>query len=209
MIFSIARIYDPLGWISLIVTMAKILLQDLWRCKIGWDASLPPALHTKWQSFTMHLSTIVNIRIPGWVGTSMVDRIKLHGFADVSQTAYVGAIYIICANPRGPPKSKLLIAKTRVAPVKTQTIPRLELGAAAMMVKLLHRVLEEFGVRVSAKYAWSDSRLTLVWLNHEHSRWAGPSSSLIESHRCKENFLASHGSTSILRIILQTWRHEE
>ena len=134
----IAKIFDPLGWASPVVISAKILLQEMWRSKVDWDDQLPAALQHRWQIFMNHLPRLTEIRIPRWVNTLSTDSISLHGFANASQAAYAAVIYLVPTDLTAALKPRLLIAKTRVAPDKTQTVPRLELCAAVLLSKLLH-----------------------------------------------------------------------
>jgi hypothetical protein len=39
---KIARLFDPLGWLSPVTISAKVLMQDLCILKCDWDVSLPP-----------------------------------------------------------------------------------------------------------------------------------------------------------------------
>ena len=115
---------------------------------------------------------LVNIRIPRWVSTFSEERVYLHGFADASQAAYAAVVYLIPPENTTSPEPRLLVAKTRVAPVKTQTVPRLELCGAVLLSKLLNRVMREYGNRVAKIFAWSDSSVTLTWLRADLSlRW--------------------------------------
>ncbi|GFR24569.1 DUF1758 domain-containing protein [Trichonephila clavata] len=48
---STARIFDPLGFISAVVTKAKLVMQELCRLKLDWNDSLPIHLETQWKRF--------------------------------------------------------------------------------------------------------------------------------------------------------------
>ena len=84
----IARFFDPLGWISPIIIVTKILLQDIWRNKLGWDEQLTPPLNVRWLDFISGIPTISEIRIPRWLGVTSSSLLDLHGFADASKGAY-------------------------------------------------------------------------------------------------------------------------
>ncbi|XP_015191151.1 PREDICTED: uncharacterized protein LOC107074303 [Polistes dominula] len=65
----------------------------------------------------------------------------------------------------------LLCSKTKVAPIKRLTIPRLELSAAVMLTKLVHHVLQKFEVNKLSVHLWTDSAITHIWINAHPSRW--------------------------------------
>ena len=113
-----------------------------------------------------------NIRIPHGVST-FAAKVCLYGFIDVSQAVYATVVYLLPPESTTASEPRLLVAKTRVAPVKTQTVPRLELCTALLLSKLLNRVMRKYGNRVTKVFAWSDSSVTLTWLCADPSlRWA-------------------------------------
>ena len=63
---------------------------------------------------------------------------QLHGFSDASESAYAGAVYLQMVDTDGTAHVSLVMAKTRVAPLKQLTIPRLELCGANLLAGLLH-----------------------------------------------------------------------
>ena len=165
---AIARLFDPNGWLSPVIIIAKHLMQDIWKTKLSWDDSLPQGLASRWRTFVADVIHLTNIRIPRWLGTLPGETIIIHGFADDSQMAYAAAVYIVLP---GRATSHLLLSKARVAPLKTITVSRLELCAAVLLSHLLHRVFEEFEDHQPRTYAWSDSLVVLAWLASDPSQW--------------------------------------
>ncbi|XP_077258528.1 uncharacterized protein LOC143895349 [Temnothorax americanus] len=80
----IAQIYDPLGLINPVVVRAKIMLQRLWQCKVGWDESLPEDLHTAWLSYYRQLKMLEEVRVPRRIVLTAPIRIEVHSFCDAS-----------------------------------------------------------------------------------------------------------------------------
>lgn len=112
---------------------AKLILQDAWQNDIGWDESLPQDLHERWLNFRQQLPHLHELRIPRRVKFSAsMHHVQLHGFCDASQQAYGACIYISTDSDSEQPKIGLLCSKSRVAPIKAVTLPRLELCAAVI-----------------------------------------------------------------------------
>ena len=63
---KIARLFDPLGWLSPVIIRAKILLQEMWQCKLDWDDRLSSPLLEQWQEFVDLLPSVELIRLPRW-----------------------------------------------------------------------------------------------------------------------------------------------
>ncbi|XP_071581338.1 uncharacterized protein [Temnothorax nylanderi] len=134
----IAKLYDPLGWASPIVIAAKMLMQELWLRKIDWDAPIPDDLLHQWINYVSDLPNISKIRIPRWTGMRQ-DKIdvELHGFADASTRAYAAVVFLRIVHSPSNIQVILLAAKTKVAPLKTVSVPRLELNAVVLLIRLI------------------------------------------------------------------------
>ncbi|GBO33493.1 hypothetical protein AVEN_208733-1, partial [Araneus ventricosus] len=89
-----ARIFDPLGLISPVVTKAKLVMQELRRLKLDWNDSLPIQLESRWKRFVTFLTTINTLNIPRYIFLDYALKIEQHGFADASEKAYGAAIYV-------------------------------------------------------------------------------------------------------------------
>ena len=140
LVLNIAKTFDILGWFSPCIIKAKILLQWVWESKIGWDDLLPQALHQSWLQWRSELHLLAERNIPRCYYPKQTDiaSIKLHGFCDTSEDAYAGVIYLRVLDRCGNVHISLVISKTKVAPIKRLTIPRLELCGAKLLAQLLH-----------------------------------------------------------------------
>ncbi|GFX23515.1 integrase_H2C2 domain-containing protein [Trichonephila clavipes] len=163
-ISTIARIFDPLGLIGPVITRAKILLQSLWQLKLDWNDPLPSNLVSYWKSFIDALESINYLDIPRYCLQDKSIRTELHGFSDSSEKAYGAALYLRCINTSAEISVRLLCSKSKVAPLKSITIPRLELCGAVLLSKLLKRTLDAFKVNISQIYLWTDSSIVLAWI---------------------------------------------
>ncbi|GFX75907.1 integrase catalytic domain-containing protein [Trichonephila clavipes] len=164
---EIARLYDPLGLIRPIVTKAKIFLQELWKIKLDWSEQLPPDAMEEWMNFYQKLWKVNNFKIPRCILLPATIRIEIHGFADASERAYAAVVYIKCFNESGQSQTRLLCSKSRVAPLKTLTIPRLELSAALLLSRLVKKVVPILQLPIHKSWMWTDSTIALAWIKTE------------------------------------------
>ncbi|XP_067217199.1 uncharacterized protein [Linepithema humile] len=159
-----AQIFDPLGLLSPCIIPAKILLQELWLHKLSWDESLPLDLHNKWSAFRQQSQCLNQVQIDRNVICKGYSETQLHGFADASIKAYGACIYIRSQDSRGNIHTALLCAKSKVAPLKQQTIPRLELCAALTLARLVAKVVQSLEITFNRIICWSDSSIVLNWI---------------------------------------------
>ncbi|XP_072403181.1 uncharacterized protein [Diabrotica undecimpunctata] len=160
----IAQIYDPLGLLSACTITAKIIMQILWQEKQGWDESVPQIIFTQWQHFKEKLLRLNNIEIPRYVKLKDSISCELHGFSDASNKAYGAAIYVKSVDSDGHVLVRLLCAKSKVAPLKVISIPRLELCGALLLARFFERVIKSSDINFDKVFHWSDSTITLAWI---------------------------------------------
>ncbi|CAB0004838.1 unnamed protein product [Nesidiocoris tenuis] len=92
---------------------------------------------------------------------------ELHGFSDASESAYGACVYTKSVDEDGHTHVYLLTSKSRVAPMKTISLPRLELCAAVLLIRLMSSVLKSLRVSPSAVHYWTDSQIVLTWISGE------------------------------------------
>ena len=119
---------------------AKLLLQDLWCQKIDWDTPLETETRAEWLHFRETLCNLPKIQVPRYLGVAEGDQWILHGFSDASQRAYAAAVYLALPGRH----SLLIMAKSKVAPAKTISLPKLELCGAVMLVRLIKHLKDQF-----------------------------------------------------------------
>ncbi|XP_070527375.1 uncharacterized protein [Cardiocondyla obscurior] len=160
----IARLYDPLGWATPVIIAAKILMQSLWRLQLDWDSPLPPHFVERWHPVYTSFQFLNSVHIPRWTSFGPSSSLELHGFADASTLAYAAAVYARVTLADGETRVILLAGKSKVAPIKPLTVPRLELLAALLLSRLMSFVKSALNLSGVSCFCWSDSTITLSWL---------------------------------------------
>lgn len=156
-----SRVFDPHGLVAPIMVVPKLILQSLHREKVAWDGPIPDFQLKKWLRWFEELPAIENIRLHRHIDIGSV--VAVHGYSDASQVAYGAVVYLEC-EIAGVRKNHLVAAKSRVAPLKTISIPRLELLAAGLMVRLTEVVQTTLELKDLPVYQWTDSMVVLYWL---------------------------------------------
>jgi hypothetical protein len=102
-------------------------LQQLWLQNLERDDQLPSELLKEWIDMYLRLSQVNEITVDRLVlAMGQLTEIQLHGFCDSSEKAYGACLYLRSVNQQGEVTTKLLCSKSKVAPVKKITLPRLE-----------------------------------------------------------------------------------
>ena len=163
---DVAKVFDALGFFSPVIVKMKILLQRLWETKLDWDDPVPEDLLLVWSQWRKELPSLSEIHIPRCYSPSQfyVSSLQLHGYSDALEEAYVGVVYLRLEDPTGNVHTSLVTSKTRVAPIKRLSIPRLELCGAQLLTKLICHVKGILNVPTSSVFAWTDSTIVLSWL---------------------------------------------
>nr|XP_049461754.1 uncharacterized protein LOC125906540 isoform X2 [Anopheles coluzzii] len=171
LVSRIAKLYDPIGMLQPVIIRAKIMMQNLWRDGIEWDEEVSPCVIKEWNEFTAQLPLLRQLQIPRMVLPSETKNASIYGFCDASAKAYGCAIYVRYLNVKGKWKSHLLCSKSRVAPLKELTLPRLELQAALLLAEVYEKIKDVFDTRITQTKWWTDSQVVLSWVRSNNMKW--------------------------------------
>ncbi|XP_062703569.1 uncharacterized protein LOC134286024 [Aedes albopictus] len=172
----IATLFDPLGLLGAVITTAKVFMQQLWTIRdenghpLDWDQSVPPTVGEAWRNFHEQLPILNQPKIERCVIIPEAVAIEIHCFSDASEKAYGACLYVRSMNAVGKVKVQLLSSKSKIAPLKCQTIPRLELCGAVLGVELFQKVHESIKIAASC-YFWTDSTCVLRWIQAPPTTW--------------------------------------
>ncbi|XP_053692417.1 uncharacterized protein LOC128740870 [Sabethes cyaneus] len=171
MLKLVMSLFDPLGFITFFLIHGRILIQDAWAAGLGWDTPVNERLLGKWTLWLNKFSALNTLRIPRSYFTHKVDEPKqLHVFVDASKEAYACVAYIRAMGPNGI-EVAMVAAKSKVAPIKVLSVPRLELKAAVLGTRLASSVESSHSFRFDRKYFWSDSKTVLACINSDHRKY--------------------------------------
>ncbi|XP_011859184.1 PREDICTED: uncharacterized protein LOC105556702 [Vollenhovia emeryi] len=161
---EIAKIYDPIGLLGPVVLYAKRLIQEVWKSKVQWDESIPQSTYTEWTEFVRQLEALNQVTFDRKITVEKHHNIQLHGFCDASNTGYGACLYLRSVGDNKKVISRLVCAKSRVAPLKTVTIPRLELCGALLLARLYSETVRTLNFSLNRTIFWCDSTIVLHWL---------------------------------------------
>ena len=186
-----SKSFDVLGWLAPFIINMKVLFQSLWKKGIGWDEPLEGSLKEKHREWRQQLSGVTLPRCYFSEGT--VTSLQLHGFADASTIACAAVVYLRATYQDGTVTSRLVVAKTKVAPLKAVSIPRLELCAAVMVAELLSTTQHSLNLPDVDLWAWSDNTAALAWLR--------------ETAITHKTYVANRVATAARNVSPSAWLH--
>ncbi len=167
----LASQYDPLGYILPYTTQDKILVQALWISKKGWDECIGEEMLDKWRKWMNELQYLSMVTMPRCYfpicPEPEKDKIELHVFCDASERAYGSVAYLRLQDEEGRIHTSFVMARSRVAPKKQLSIPRLELCGALTGAQLAKLLSTELTLPIYNTILWTDSTTVLTWIKSE------------------------------------------
>ncbi|UYV71446.1 hypothetical protein LAZ67_8003250 [Cordylochernes scorpioides] len=164
----LAQIYDPIGFLNPILIKPKILLQKAWTLKLAWDDELDRHYKDELSLWFDDLQQHKGMAIPRNFNPLMVPQKEwqIHTFVDASSEAYAAVVFL---RTRVGDKVEvhMMAAKSRVAPLKRPTIPRLELLACVVGARLNKMIFEALELKDIKNVFWSDATTALAWIKRD------------------------------------------
>ena len=165
---KIARLFDPIGFAGAFLVRAKMGIQRLWQLGVDWDDGIPPDEEAKWQGLFSEMEQLDGVEFPRCLKPEgATGKPTLCIFSDASDSAFGACAYLRWALKDGTFTSRFVAAKSRVAPLKKLTIPRLELQAAVTATRLYAAIKKELGIHLEETIFMTDSLITMGWIRSE------------------------------------------
>lgn len=170
MLRVVMSVFDVQGFLAPLTIKSRILLQDTWRSGIAWDEHVKDKEFTKWRKWLESFEKVKALRIPRWylnagsvaVPNAIIER-ELHMFCDASPQAYAAVAYWRLTTSSGV-TTAFIASKSRVAPLRPVSVPRLELQGAVLACRLAATIEQEHTMKPDRKYFWTDSSTVLLWI---------------------------------------------
>lgn len=170
----VMSVYDPLGVVAPFLLPLKSTMQHLTKLGLGWDSEISSADKAACEKLLKALPNLNDIAIPRrFISAdfrSVLYSAQLHVFADASVTGIGVACYLRMCFDNEYFAVSFLLGKSRVAPVKMMTIPRLELCAALVAARLAKFLEREIDLNIEKTVLWSDSTVVLSYLRDTSKR---------------------------------------
>ncbi|XP_006817264.1 uncharacterized protein LOC102809835 [Saccoglossus kowalevskii] len=171
---TVSSIFDPLGLVSPVLLMGKRILQRLTKDGMDWDDPVPEDTRSQWERWRHELSLLACLKVPRcYKGDDIVElsTVEMHHFSDASLLGYGQCSYLRLQDNQGNVSCSLVMAKSRVVPVKPITIPRLELTAAVTSVLVSEFLNKELKYDGISHFFWSDSKVVLGYIANKSTRF--------------------------------------
>ena len=167
----LSSVYDPLGLASPFVLRARRIIQNLCRTKIGWDEPIPEMEREQWDQWVSGLQDMDKICVPRCLQPFPNVHKELQHFVDASEVTYGVVSYLRVVTTDGRVNCTLVMAKSRLAPIKKLTVPRLELQAATLAARQNTLLRKELGLDLRPSTFWTDSTIVLQYINNVEARY--------------------------------------
>ena len=152
---TVMSVYHPLGFFFWL----DVLMQEWWRRQSYWDDTIPDDLQVIWKQWQQELISIDRVQIPRHLFLGMVTQdVSIHAFCDASQRSFAAMVYYRWQISEHEFQVQLVHSKAKVAPVKTLSIPRLELQAAVLVVRLVEATKRSSRKNIKSVHCWTDSQ---------------------------------------------------
>ena len=158
---SLAKIFDPLGFVLPVTVTGKVLMRNLWLRKFDWDTPLDNDDVIIWNKLCSDLDNLKNLEFNRKAYNDS-DNLDLFIFCDASKQMYGFVSYM--RKTGESISNKFLFAKARSSPLKTKTLPTLELMSVFLAFKCLESILTSVAANIGKVFVCVDAQIVLSWI---------------------------------------------
>ena len=167
----LAKIFDPIGYLSPYVMYGKLLFQDIWKEGLNWDSELPDEFKNRFMNWIESSKHFESFSLPRCYFPQAYwpsENVEIVAFGDASTKGYGSVVYLRRKLENGDYDCQIVMSKSRVAPLKKITLPRLELLASLLCARLVAYVMNALKLSKNTKITcFTDSTITLAWIQSD------------------------------------------
>ena len=146
------------GYESLCINLCTIGSHLCIRGWIKWDDKILPKIVVHWEEWLNQVFNVPDIKIPRWTKITPRTSYQIHTFCDASEEG-------TRAKTQKGIKTTLVAAKSRVTPLKAESISKHELIGCVLGTRLCAAVKETFPASPDDTFFWTDNKVCLFWIN--------------------------------------------
>ena len=159
-----ASLFDPIGIISPFAIRLRCILQKVIKQGHNWDQLLSKENYHETQHWIEDFQNMPPIQIPRCLFPNVDGTHELNTFKDASISAVSAVVYLKTISVYGTIATHYVIGKSKMAPIKQMSIPKLELESATLGAELAGFCETEMTIEVKSKKFWTDSTAALSWI---------------------------------------------
>ena len=170
----LASIYDPLGMVGPLVLGGRLCFQELCKIKLDWNEKITDQMKLMTERWIRNLNYIKDVSMKRSLTPEHFGHIikrELHFFTDASEKAYCAVAYLRLIDSNSRIHCSFLMGKSRVGPIKVVSIPRLELTASTLAIKLNKSLQNVYEWIPDEILYWTDSTTVLRYISNERARY--------------------------------------
>ena len=152
---TVASIFDTDGFLDPFLVTGKIFLQELWTLEVDWDDRITKSQCNQLGKWKRELVNLKGVAIPRSHHPSgyLAEDTELYVFCDASELGYGPVAYLKFKFELAKPHCSFAMSKSRLAPIKTILLPRLELSAAVFGVRLYIMIIKEINFQFNMDFS--------------------------------------------------------
>ncbi|GBM09627.1 hypothetical protein AVEN_223462-1, partial [Araneus ventricosus] len=165
-------LFDPIGIMNPFTVRMKLLLQTIWEFGIPWDECVPSEIKATFIEWLNEIEVLRKFEIPRlYFNEVNWESVELHLFSDASPKCY-GSVAYLRIKYTDRYVTSFIMSKSRLAPLKKLTLPRLELLGALISARMGHYLQDTFPMLKRENiFYWSDSQICIHWIKGKADDW--------------------------------------